>query len=155
MKTLEQVSTEVGNPEPVYPAAELALGTYAVQEQADALERDMSFLRQLLESSRVEEARDLIKDLAVRWPNSDRVQHMAKVLAPPVARVIPGPRHRSLEKELAWYKSHGHEHPGCWIATLGEQLLAADPSYLRVNDLLDPIPGSADTVIFFSCPARV
>jgi signal recognition particle subunit SEC65 len=152
MKTLEQVSTAAGNPEAVYPAAEWAPAAYEIQEQADALEQDMSELRRLLENSRVEEARVLVKDLAVRWPKSDRVQHMAKVLAPSVARVIPGPPHRSLEKERDWYKSHGHEYPGCWIALLGDQLLAADPSYLRVKDLLSIIPGSDDAVFFFRRP---
>ena len=124
-------------------------------ETEEALERDLGELRDLLGSSRVDDARALVKKLAARWPNSDRVQHMAHVLAPPVARVVPGPPHRSLAKEIAWFKSHGHKYPGCWIAILGDQLLAADPSYRLVNDRLDPIPGSEDAVIFFSSPDRV
>lgn len=127
---------------------------HVAHEQADALERDMSGLRELLSSSRVTEARALIKELAVRWPDSVRVQHMAKVLAPPVARAVPGPPHRSLDRELTWYKYHGHEHPGCWMGVLGDRLLAADPSYKTMYDLLSTTPGSGDAVIFFQPPDR-
>ena len=85
----------------------------------------------------------------VRWPDSDRVQRMARVLAPHVARVIPGPPHRSMEEERAWYRIHAQEHTGCWIAVLGDQLPAADPSCRRVHAILSAIPGSDDAVLFF------
>ena len=152
MKTFEQALGQIDNPEPVRLAAELVPGPFAGQDQAGDLERDMAVLRGLLGSSRVEEARALANDLAVRWPDSDRVQRMARVLAPPVARVIPGPPHRSMEKERAWYRIHAHEYPGCWIAVLGDQLLAADPSYRRVHAVLSAIPGSEDAVLFFRRP---
>ena len=119
------------------------------QDATPDLDRDMRELKDLVESDRVNDARVLVKRLVDRWPDSDRVKHWARVLAPPVARAVPGPPHRSMAAENAWFKSHGHEYPGCWIAVLGDQLLAADPSYKRVSECLEAVPHREDVVVFY------
>src|SRR5438270_12393720 len=81
----------------------------------------------MVEHEDVEGARAFVKDLEQRWPDSSRVQYWARVLAPPVARRVPGGAGRSLAREYAWLRAHGREHPGCWLALLEDRLLGADP----------------------------
>jgi hypothetical protein len=93
-------------------------------EEAEALAR----LRRLLEEGAVEEARRLAPEMTARWPASAAIQHLARVLEPP--RVVPSPpglRGRSFDREHAWLQQHAGEHPGCWLAIYGDQLIAANP----------------------------
>src|SRR5262245_31299314 len=91
----------------------------------------LKHLGALIGEGAVEEARALVKELEARWPDSPRVQHFARVLAPPVVRVRPGSG-RSRDREFAWLREHAHEYPDCWLALLGDQLIAADPSVGKV-----------------------
>jgi hypothetical protein len=102
---------------------------------------DMAQIRALLERSEIEAARALIQELAVKWPASDRVQHMAKVLAPPIARVVKGQSGRSLQPEREWLSKHGHEYPGCWVAVYGDRLIAAAPDFDVVLDAVEGAEG--------------
>jgi Family of unknown function (DUF5678) len=99
-------------------------------EQATDRERlaaDLRHLNDLLERERIEEARRYVKELQQRWPDAERVQHYAHVLAPPVARSRPDLKTRPMHRELAWVREHAHEHPGCWLAVFEDRLVAADP----------------------------
>jgi hypothetical protein len=81
----------------------------------------------------VEEARRLAPELARQWPDSAELRHFARVLEPP--RVIPsppGPPARRFDRDHAWLREHAREYPGCWLATLEDRLIAADPSAERV-----------------------
>jgi hypothetical protein len=95
---------------------------------------DMAQIRALLERSEIEAARALIKELAVKWPDSDRVQHMAKVLAPPKVLGTSPATGRSFKPERDWLRAHGREYPGCWLALEGDRLIAADPDLRVVLD---------------------
>jgi hypothetical protein len=103
-------------PQPVTAAAEEA-----------SLAEDLQRLRELLDEGRIEAARRFVKELEPRWPGSERVRHYAHVLAPPVARRLPGIKGRSRDREFAWLKQHGHEYPGCWLAIFEDRLVASDP----------------------------
>jgi hypothetical protein len=106
------------------------------------LEEDIRRLKRLIEESDVEEARRLSRELASRWPQSETIQHFARVLQPP--RVIPsapGPRSRSFAADRAWLKEHAREYPGCWIATLGDRLIAAHPN---VNSVIESVEKAVD-----------
>ena len=111
------------------------------------LTADLDRLRAMVEHSDVEGARAFVKELEQRWPDSHRVRHWASVLAPPVARRRPGVTGRSLERERAWLREHGREHPGCWLAILGDQLLAADADLGVVLAALRQIPGSEEALL--------
>jgi hypothetical protein len=91
--------------------------------------QDLAALQTLLTRGRVEEARCLVKQLEARWPGSDLVRHFARVLAPPIARVVAGKKgitHDQSRKESAWLREHAHEcdFPKLWLLrifdTVGE-----------------------------------
>ena len=99
------------------------------QNDSDELLRRLIQLRADVSGGRIEEARAAVKDLAARWPDSERVQYWSRVLAPPTARTMtgPDPRSRPLDRERAWLREHAREHPGCWLAVYEDRLIAADP----------------------------
>src|SRR5260370_14777259 len=92
-----------------------------------ALAEEVQQLRDLLDARNVEGARRFVKELEVRWPDSERVRHYAHVLAPPKVRMRSDIQVRPLKKEWEWLREHAREHPSCWLAVLGDQLVAADP----------------------------
>lgn len=93
----------------------------------EPLAADLQHLRDLLEADRVGEARRFVKELEQRWPAAERVQHYARVLAPPKVRMRPDIPARSREREWKWLEEHGRDYPGCWLAIHGDRLIAADP----------------------------
>lgn len=101
--------------------------TTAVPAEEQPWWADWVRLRSLLERGRGDLARELVKELAVRWPEVEHIQHYARVLEPPVARVVPGLPSRSLDKDYAWIREHAREYPGRWLAVFEDRLIAADP----------------------------
>jgi hypothetical protein len=87
---------------------------------------DLEHMRDLLARGDVAGAYAWAKELEKRWPESERVRHYVRVLAPGTARVTPG-EGRSYDRERAWLRAHAREYPGCWIAVLEGRLIAADP----------------------------
>lgn len=100
--------------------------TGAVTTDQERLAADLRCLLDMLEHGRVEAARAFVKELEQRWPDAERVQHYAHVLAPPVYRSRPDIPARSSEREWKWLEEHGHEYPGCWLAIYEDRLIAAD-----------------------------
>ena len=103
-----------------------------VGSSEEALLADLQQLMALVEDSRVEEARALAPVLAARWPESQAVQHMARVLEPPKAAPTGRKSGRPLDREREWLRSHAQEYPGCWLAVYEDRLIAADPDRLTV-----------------------
>lgn len=107
--------------------------TTAVLDRSDLVteeEADLHRLQELVETSRVAEARALVLELAERWPTSPRVLKWAYVLEPPVVRTGSAPPFR-LDRE--WLAINAGQYPGCWLATLGDKLLVASPSLSDVH----------------------
>lgn len=98
----------------------------AAATEPEQLAADLRHLNELLERERIEEARGYVKELQQRWPEAERVQHYAHVLAPPVAESRPDLPNVSHERAWKWLEEHGHEYPGCWLAMLEDRLIAAD-----------------------------
>src|SRR3954470_8132196 len=119
------------------------------QAGAPDLTDDLARLRGMVEQHRVEDARAYAKELEQRWPDSDAVRHWARVLAPPVARVVKGVPNRSFAAEHAWLKEHGKEYPGCWIAVLGDTLVAADSDPGVVMRRIRENPETKDALLHF------
>jgi hypothetical protein len=112
-------------------------------------------LRRLVETSRVPEARRFVKELVQDWPDEPRVQHWDKVLAPPVARAVPGPGSGTDRSEdLKWLQRHAKEYPGCWIAVYQGRFIAADPSPDRVAEKIKSAlpPGQRALLHFEAAP---
>lgn len=61
---------------------------------------DLKRLGEMLAEGDVEGARAWVSELQTRWPESERVRHYARVLAPPTVRVVPGGG-RSFDQERA------------------------------------------------------
>jgi hypothetical protein len=114
------------------------------------LEQDLRELRSLLERSRVEEARALVKELEQKWPDSQEVGRAARVLAPP--RVLPSRpdiNARPRDRERAWLREHAREYPGCWVALVGDRLIAADPKLRTVLAVLREAPDGDEALLHF------
>jgi hypothetical protein len=116
--------------------------------EQERLAADLKHLRDLLEGDRVEEARRLVKELEQRWPEAERVQHYAQVLAPPKVRSRPDIPARSREQEWKWREEHGHEYPGCWLAVYEDRLIAADPDLQVVLDRTREAIGEESAFVF-------
>jgi hypothetical protein len=130
-------------------------GTTAVEtvERAETanqerLAADLRHLTDLLERERIEEARRYVKELQQRWPDAERVQHYAHVLAPPVSRRRPDILAKPLDREWKWLDEHGHEHPGCWLAIYEDRLIAADPDRRAVLAKTREILGHEGVLLF-------
>ena len=125
--------------------------TLTVESDPDPedLEGALRRLRRLVETSEVPEARRYVKELAVRWPDDERVHHWDRVLEPP--RVLParGKVARSFRDDWGWMREHAHEYPGCWIAVHGKQLIAADPDPQVVRDAVRAHPEWSSPLLHF------
>jgi hypothetical protein len=96
------------------------------------LSTELDRVSRLLELGQVDEARRFARELQQRWPESDRVRSLARVIAPPTTRVLPEAPDRRLDRERAWLREHSHKYPGCWLAVSEDRLIAADPSLQAV-----------------------
>jgi hypothetical protein len=114
-----------------------------------ALAEDIRQLRDLLDAGDVEGARSLVAELEIRWPASERVRHYAHVLAPPTVRMRGDIKARPLNKEWEWLRQHAQEYPGCWLAVLGDQLVAADPDGVVVRAKAREVPGDERPLIYY------
>lgn len=113
------------------------------------LAADLSQLHALLARGDVEGARGFVSELQQRWPENDRIRHLAHVLAPPTVRHIPRSLDRSLRPEQIWLQKHAREYPGCWLAVFGDHLVAADPRLATVLDIVGKTPGAETALIHF------
>lgn len=108
---------------------------------------DLLRLRDLLERGDVNGARSLIKELEPKWPDSSRVRHLSRVLAPPQGRTLRGQKGRSRHAERQWLHHNAKDYPGCWLALDGDRLIAADPDLKVVLDAIDQVPHGTDPLL--------
>jgi hypothetical protein len=116
-----------------------------VGDEGAELER----LEQMLGRGAVEEARALVREMPDRWPDSPKVRQYARVLAPPEVRLGDRGSGRSRDLEHAWLREHAQEYPGCWIALLGDRMVAADPSVATVYAAMRDLPGGTEALLHF------
>ncbi len=109
---------------------------------------DLDRLRALVEADRVREARGFVERLVEAWPDSRRVQRWAEVLAPPRILAPTGPPPQFPAREHEWLKRHANEHPGCWIAVHGDQLILADPDLKAVLQAIRDSLGHDGAVLY-------
>jgi hypothetical protein len=128
------------------------MSTAAVIDAGLTLEEALERLIALVNSSRVDEARFYVKELVSKWPESERVQHWDRVLAPPRILAWKPAVGGDISGEKAWLKAHAHEYPGCWMAVLGDRLIAVDPDLDKVRAAATA-DGAVDPLFHFS-PAR-
>jgi hypothetical protein len=121
------------------------------RDAAGELAADLARLRELIAEAPIAEARAFVSELQQRWPQSAEVQHFVRVLAPPVVRRVSptGPRPKVRDREFAWLREHGAEHPGCWLAVLDDELVAADPQLRVVIEKVRATPGKDQALLHF------
>jgi hypothetical protein len=146
--TIRQHSGDVGMNRELGTAAVKASDSVETAVDQEALAEELQCLLDLLEDSDVEGARRYVKELEIRWPESERVRHYAHVLAPPTVQMRSDIKARPLDREWEWLRLHGHEHPGCWLAVLGDQLIAADLDYHAVRARAREVPGEERPLIY-------
>ncbi len=118
-------------------------------------EADLAHLTELLADHDIDGARAWSQELLRRWPENTEVTHLAYVLAPPVARVVPRkypPRRRDLEWE--WLKEHGPEYAGLWVVLYEDRLLAADPDPAKALAEARKIPCPGPPLLHLAGPVR-
>lgn len=116
---------------PAKTPAQVALEPTDPCAQDPQYPREVEKLQSLLTRGKVEEARRFSRELEGRWPDSDLVRRLVRVLAPPVARVEQGRKGMSREqtaKEGTWLREHSREYAGYWVVLDGDRLIAAHPS---------------------------
>jgi hypothetical protein len=124
-------------------------GDGAGAEDQDALAAELAAVRDKLARDDAQGAREQVQRLAARWPDAPRVRHYLRVLARP--EVGPGglPPIRSLDVERAWLREHAREYAGCWLAVLGDQLIAANPDPATVIAAAQATPGGTEALLHF------
>jgi hypothetical protein len=133
-----------------------ATSEHAGTSRAGRAERDLSspeaglnHLRRLLATGQGESARSFVLDLVARYPDSEAVVHFARVLAPPVTRLVPGRQGRSLDQDYAWLREHAREYPGRWLAVYQNELISAAPELKTVLAQLHAAPRYQEALLHF------
>lgn len=93
-------------------------------------------IRALVEADRVEEARRLVEQV-LRTSPTPRVQHWARVLAPPVVRVAGKATGHSIARNNAWLREHAREYAGKWVTLRNGVLLGADEDRIALYRRLE------------------
>ena len=84
--------------------------------------------------------------MEARWPDAPDVISAMRILTRPRVEVRQATG-RSLEREYAWLGQHAHEYPGCWLALLGDTLVASDPELREVLRRVRLIPGGGTALL--------
>lgn len=81
------------------------------------------------------------------FPDHERVQRAAKVLAPPVAQVAHLPRPRGLDASRSWLREHASKYRGQWIAVREGKLLGAGDSLEALTPLISEGEDTISTIV--------
>lgn len=81
------------------------------------------------------------------FPEHERVQRAARVLAPPVVRSVHPPRARGLDVSMAWLSEHAHQYRGKWVAVREGQLLGVADSLAELMPLIGEGEDAISTLV--------
>ncbi len=95
-------------------------------------------IKQAFEADNPRLAERLAKEGAERYPEHAELQKYARVLAPPIVKVLPStPESRAAAKaDNAWLQANWESYRGNWIALRAGELLHSSPSF---DDLLTQV----------------
>lgn len=99
--------------------------------------QDWVRLRTLIETNAIPEARALVRELAVRWPDVPTIRRYQDALAPPEVQTVPRMGDYDPRPDYAWLRQHGHEYAGSWLAIYEGRLIAANPDLQHVIRVAD------------------
>ena len=81
------------------------------------------------------------------FPDHERIQRAARVLAPPIIRNVATPRAEGLSGSMAWLDAHANQYQGQWVAVREGQLLGAAPSLEELADVIGEDQDTTSTII--------
>ncbi|HDQ71280.1 MAG TPA: hypothetical protein ENN19_04180 [Chloroflexi bacterium] len=81
------------------------------------------------------------------FPDNERVQQAAQVLAPPVTQVTRLPSGRGLEQSRLWFRQHASEYKGQWVAVREGRLLGAAHAFDAIASLIGEGEDAASTIV--------
>lgn len=120
-----------------------------IEATRDECTRQVDRVKALVEASRVEEARELIRDAEAKWPENSRVRYWASVLAPPRLIGVRPASGREMATDWGWLKEHADEYRGCWVAVHNGELLAANPKLRVVHEAVLACPDRKEPLVHF------
>ena len=106
-------------------------------------------LRELIHRGDFEIARDRLAQYSERWPEDRAIAQLKAILAPPKARVASAEEAPQFAAERGWLRHHGREHPGQWLAVLGDQLLDRDADVDELRRRLGKNPEGASALVHY------
>lgn len=81
------------------------------------------------------------------FPNYERIQQAAQVLAPPVGREVSTPYTQNLSASQVWLREHATEYRGRWVAVREGELVATAESLHELATVISQDEESVNMVI--------
>lgn len=125
------------------------MATHPIPNQRQEEDEMLSRLREMLRQGDVAGARAFVQELERERPETAWVRHYARVLAPPLATMREREPSSPHDREYAWLQEHAAAYPGCWLAVLEDQLIAADPDFGVVVRTVRQTPGAERALLYF------
>lgn len=100
-------------------------------------ERLLGRIHEHVRAGRIRIAQSLARDSAVRYPEDSEAKKACRILTG--GEATPRPKTgRSLRDEYRWLRSPPDEYRGCWVALVGEEVVAAADTLAKLRELLPP-----------------
>jgi hypothetical protein len=93
-------------------------------------------IQALVESGRVHEARDLVKEALHVNPSEPGLAHWKEVLSPATVRAVQEIE-MDRSADLRWLEDHGDSYPDQWVAVLAGSLVAHARTLRELQSILD------------------
>lgn len=119
----------------------------ALVDEIDWAARSPDDLTRAIDLALYQEMASLAIDLAQLggrlFPDHERLQRAAQVLAPPVTSVSHAPRIKGLRESMAWFDEHAgaRQYHGQWIAVRGGKLVGSAQS---LDELMPAVGGEEE-----------
>ncbi len=91
--------------------------------------------KRLLNSQRIQDARDTLQRGAELHPNDKKIAHLLRAISPGRVTMVEGTA-PDRSREAAWIRRHGDKYRGQWVAVNGDDLVATATS---LNTLLEKL----------------
>jgi hypothetical protein len=98
---------------------------HRILERAPAAAFDRA-LQLAVELNLIDLARDLVARAVSRHPRDRKLEHWARVLAPPEVKLSSRKTESAQHAEWDWLREHGQEYRGKWVVLSAGKLVAAN-----------------------------
>lgn len=109
-------------------------------------------IKRLLSEGRWREALEVATTGAAEHPASQLLAKWKDLLTPRRARLAGPASGRSMRREAAWIREHGHEYRGQWLALHGDTLLAVASSLDELREQVRAMGRPEEDLLFHFIP---